>query len=67
MNREPAATANSGNRAWRVVRIVLPVVVFAIGLSAWEIVVRIWAIPAYVLPAPSAVFATLIKDWSVLS
>jgi NitT/TauT family transport system permease protein len=30
-------------------------------------VVRIKQIPPYVLPAPSAVFLTLIKDWAVLS
>ena len=61
------ANANSGNGAWRVVRVVLPAVVFAIGLLAWELMVRIWAIPPYVLPAPSAIFTTLVKDWAVLS
>ena len=68
MSREPVATANSpDNGAWRAVRVGLPIVVFAIGLSAWELVVRISAIPPYVLPAPSAVFTTLVKDWAVLS
>src|SRR6202012_2802490 len=44
----------------------LPVAVLAIGVLAWESVVRINDIPPYVLPAPSAVFTTLMTDWSVL-
>src|SRR5512143_1357999 len=65
--QQPIAAGPSGNGAARVVRIVLPVVVFAAGLLAWELVVRIEQIPPYVLPAPSAVFLTLIGDWAVLS
>jgi NitT/TauT family transport system permease protein len=66
MTGEPAANAR-GQGVWRVVRIVLPVILLAIGLLAWELVVRISAIPPYVLPAPSAVLTTLFKDWAVLS
>jgi NitT/TauT family transport system permease protein len=66
MTGEPAANAR-GQGVWRVVRIVLPVIVLAIGLLTWELVVRISAIPPYVLPAPSAVLTTLFKDWAVLS
>jgi NitT/TauT family transport system permease protein len=51
----------------RVVRILLPVVVLAAGAAIWEMVVRIYAIPPYVLPGPSAVFTTLVGDWGVLS
>jgi NitT/TauT family transport system permease protein len=57
----------SGRGAARAVRFVLPVVVFAAGLLAWELLVRIKEIPPYVLPAPSAVILTLVKDWAVLS
>ncbi|PIT04761.1 ABC transporter ATP-binding protein [Bradyrhizobium nitroreducens] len=53
--------------AQRAMRLVLPVIVFAAGLVAWELVVRIKAIPPYVLPAPSVIVLTLIKDWAVLS
>ncbi|MET4071190.1 NitT/TauT family transport system permease protein [Bradyrhizobium sp. S3.2.6] len=53
--------------AQSAVRFVLPVVVFAACLAAWELVVRIREIPPYVLPAPSVIFLTLIKDWAVLS
>jgi len=51
----------------RALRFVLPVIVFAAGLAIWELVVRVKDIPPYVLPAPSVIFLTLIKDWAVLS
>jgi NitT/TauT family transport system permease protein len=54
------------SHAERLVRIVLPVVVLAIGVAAWEIVVRVNDIPPYVLPGPGAVFRTLVNDWPVL-
>lgn len=66
MSAELAVTAKPTG-AQRVVRFVLPVIVFAAGLAAWELVVRIREIPPYVLPAPSVIFLTLIKDWAVLS
>ena len=50
----------------RVLPWVLPLLALVAGLAAWEAVVRINAIPPYVLPAPSTVLATLIADWPVL-
>jgi NitT/TauT family transport system permease protein len=50
----------------RLVRVLLPIVVFAAGIVAWDLVVRLNNIPPYVLPGPSAVFQTLIADWPVL-
>lgn len=47
--------------------VVLPVVVFALALLAWEGAVRFWRIEPFVLPAPSAVFASLVTDWPMLS
>jgi len=47
-------------------RILLPVLVAVSGTALWEAVVRVYEIPPYVLPAPSAVFATLFSDWDVL-
>ena len=55
------------SRAQRAMRFVLPVIVFAAGLVAWELLVRVRDIPPYVLPAPSVIVLTLIKDWAVLS
>lgn len=51
----------------RLVRILLPIVVLAAGVTVWELVVRLNHIPPYVLPGPTAVFRTLISDWPVLS
>ena len=61
-----APTAATGDRAVRIGRLLLPVVVAAVGTAAWELVVRANNIPPYVLPAPSAVFSTLVSDWGVL-
>jgi NitT/TauT family transport system permease protein len=52
---------------FNIVRILLPVIVLAIGIAVWELVVRINNIQPYVLPGPVAVFQTLIGDWPVLS
>ena len=63
-----APTALSGDRsAYRLMRILLPIMVAASGTAAWEAVVRYYEVPPYVLPAPSAIFATLFSDWDVLS
>jgi NitT/TauT family transport system permease protein len=68
MSAQPVVTEKpSDNGALGVVRFVLPVIVLAAGLIAWELVVRIRHVPPYVLPAPSAVVITLINDWAVLS
>ncbi len=53
--------------AVRAVRILLPLVVAALGTVAWELIVRLNDIPPYVLPGPIAVLETLVADWSVLS
>lgn len=66
------AEAESAPQGWprvaphRIAEILLPFVIFALALSIWEAVVRIREIPPYILPAPSVIFATLIKDWSIL-
>ena len=55
------------SRALQLARILLPVAVLALGVAAWEFVVRIDHIPPYVLPGPSAVARTLFDDWPILS
>jgi NitT/TauT family transport system permease protein len=56
-----------GNGNARLLRILLPVVVAAASIAAWDLVVRINDIPPYVLPGPGVVVKTLITDWSTLS
>src|SRR4051794_8308387 len=51
----------------RIIRFLLPVIVFAVSIAIWEFVVRVNDIQPYVLPGPLAVFWTLVADWKVLS
>jgi NitT/TauT family transport system permease protein len=62
-----AKPPDAENGSARAVRILLPIVVLAAGVAAWDLVVRIYGIPPYVLPGPGAVFSTLIADWNILS
>jgi NitT/TauT family transport system permease protein len=50
----------------RALRIGLPVLVLALVWVAWDLVVRAFAIPPFVLPGPRLVLATLITDSSLL-
>lgn len=50
----------------RALRIGLPLLVLALVLLAWDLIVRGFAIPPYVLPGPSLIFATLIADAGLL-
>src|SRR5258706_2717465 len=50
----------------RLLRILLPIAVLALGVVLWELVVRIGDIPPYVLPSPWLVFSTLISDRAIL-
>jgi NitT/TauT family transport system permease protein len=51
----------------RALRVALPIIVFALAVGIWAAIVRIEAIPPYVLPAPGLVLHTLITDWPILS
>jgi NitT/TauT family transport system permease protein len=62
-----AVPARQDNAGLRLFRFVLPVIVLAAGIGLWELVVRIYDIQPYVLPAPSAILETLVRDWDVLS
>ena len=65
----PPSTAGEAaeSRTLRLARFLLPVLVLALVLAAWEFVVRIDHVPPYVLPGPSAVARTLFDDWPILS
>jgi len=60
-------TDHAAPRRERMLRVLLPIAVLALGVVVWEVVVRHFDIPPYVLPAPGLVFSTLVADWSVLS
>ena len=48
-------------------RICAPLLMGALLLGLWEALVRMRGIPAFVLPAPSVVFSTLLTDWPSLA
>jgi NitT/TauT family transport system permease protein len=48
-------------------RVAAPLAVALLALGGWEAVVRINAIPPYILPGPLLVAQTLVRDWGTLS
>jgi NitT/TauT family transport system permease protein len=48
-------------------RVIAPVVMGIVMLVLWEAVVRLAAIPPYVLPGPILVARTLVTDWGMLA
>lgn len=52
--------------ATKVARVALPIAILAVVVALWEAAVRINGIPPYILPAPSLILQTLVKDWSIL-
>ncbi len=47
-------------------RLLLPIGLLALGILAWDLVVRLNAIPPYVLPGPGRVFTTMWSDRALL-
>lgn len=60
------AAARDAQRRERAARILAPMVVGLIALSAWDLVVRINDIPPYILPGPALVLDSLVNDWGTL-
>jgi NitT/TauT family transport system permease protein len=54
--------------SWRdtALRIALPIAVLVLVVLAWDLAVRLTDTPAYVVPSPGLVFATLVADWPIL-
>ena len=50
----------------RAVAVLAPLALVAVLLGAWELACRSLAIPAYFLPAPSRIGASLVADWALL-
>ncbi|MFA6266748.1 MAG: ABC transporter permease [Pseudolabrys sp.] len=50
----------------RLLRIVLPALLLAAAVIVWDVAVRVFAIPAYVLPGPGLVFGALVNDAGLL-
>ncbi|APF38400.1 ABC transporter ATP-binding protein [Chelatococcus daeguensis] len=62
----PATSGPSRMDATRLAAILLPVAILLLAVAGWEAAVQLNEIPPYILPAPSQIAATLVKDWPVL-
>jgi NitT/TauT family transport system permease protein len=61
-----AAPARSGPGVALLRRLGLPLVVGAAVIVLWDVVVRVFAIPAFVIPTPLSVWQALMKDHAML-
>lgn len=66
MSAERNATASPAGST-RGLDAALPAAVFCLALAGWEAAVHARGIPPYILPAPSLVAQTIVKDWGILS
>lgn len=51
----------------RLIDILAPLALVVALLAGWEIACRALAVPVYLLPAPSAVWTSLLQDWPALA
>lgn len=51
----------------RLADILAPLALVVVLIAGWEIACRALAVPVYLLPAPSAVWASLLQDWPALA
>jgi NitT/TauT family transport system permease protein len=58
----PATPARTRAGAVLLRRLLLPLLVMAILVVAWDVAIRVLGIPAYVIPTPAAVGQALIKE-----
>ena len=58
-------TARIGAAAWPA--IVAPLMVAVVLLLLWEVVVRVFKVPVFLVPAPSVIWTTLLADWPLLA
>jgi NitT/TauT family transport system permease protein len=64
---KPASDDRRGReRRDQLARVLLPIGVLGLGILTWDLVVRLRAIPPYVLPGPGLVFGTLWSDRALL-
>jgi NitT/TauT family transport system permease protein len=48
-------------------KVLMPLLIGILSLAAWEIAVRVNEVPHFVLPPPSLIWQTLLRDWHSLS
>jgi len=67
MGEAEASGRSRAERFDRLARWLLPLLVVVAIVFGWHLVVVVNEIPPYILPGPGTVFATLVKDWPILS
>lgn len=67
MDAAPRTVAIRRLSPHHVVDYLVPALVLCLALAGWEALVRLRNIPPYILPAPSLIAQTLVKDWGILS
>lgn len=62
----PAAPPETRRDSVLLLRVGLPLALFALVIFGWERYVVAYGVPHYVLPAPSRIAQTMVADWPVL-
>ena len=60
------STAPARRLRERGANLLIPLLALVIAIAAWAAVVAVFEIPDYLLPAPQAVAARILKDWPLL-
>ena len=62
------ASRPASARLWSGLRHIVPALLLSAAVVVlWEIVIRLFRVPTFVLPAPSAIVTSLISDWRALA
>ncbi len=61
---DDAELVGDAGATWQ--RLVLPALLLTVIVVAWELASRFTEVPDYILPAPTAIVARLIRSWAVL-
>ena len=67
MSDRTAVEWDGNGRAARIIAWAAPTLVGIVFLGGWELMIRAYHIPVYILPGPFAIAAKLVQDWGTLS
>lgn len=65
---DAAVEPTAGGRINNGLRAVMPAMILAVAIVIlWELVIRLFKVPTFVLPAPTAIIASLVANWRPLA
>lgn len=68
MTADPSARPLVSHRFWRGIYNVLPALLLSVGIIVfWEVIIRLFKVPTFVLPAPTAILESLVVNWRALA